>query len=246
MSALARSFAACLLALTVAACGGPEAPAGGAVATDESTDVLGAPCMSSASCAKGEVCTTEDGVCNPPPGCRPGMACPAVCYGTCRSATTGPACGPTTCAPGQVCCNRSCGICTPPGGLCTQQVCPPRSPCRTDWDCRTFSDYCEGCNCRALSVCEKDPVCTGGLANCFVDPCFKSEAFCRAGTCALRAKTPTCPVEKCGHPLDLPVRLCPDGKSIAGPTDRCLQKPDGTCGWEIAACPDPSICRTTW
>ncbi len=35
----------------------------------------------------------------------------------------GTPCGPTTCSGGDVCCNASCGICTPPGGFCTQQVC---------------------------------------------------------------------------------------------------------------------------
>ncbi len=33
-------------------------------------------------------------------------------------------CGSATCAQGQVCCNASCGTCTPPGAMCTQQVCP--------------------------------------------------------------------------------------------------------------------------
>lgn len=33
-------------------------------------------------------------------------------------------CGETTCGAGMVCCNASCGICTPPGGACTQQICP--------------------------------------------------------------------------------------------------------------------------
>ena len=32
-------------------------------------------------------------------------------------------CGKTTCASGQVCCNPSCGICTAPGDVCTQQAC---------------------------------------------------------------------------------------------------------------------------
>lgn len=32
-------------------------------------------------------------------------------------------CGDKFCAEGQVCCNASCGICTPPGGFCTMQVC---------------------------------------------------------------------------------------------------------------------------
>ncbi len=32
-------------------------------------------------------------------------------------------CGATTCAAGTVCCNSSCGMCTAPGNVCTQQVC---------------------------------------------------------------------------------------------------------------------------
>lgn len=35
----------------------------------------------------------------------------------------GEACGPVNCAAGEVCCNFSCGICTQPGGFCTQQAC---------------------------------------------------------------------------------------------------------------------------
>jgi hypothetical protein len=40
-----------------------------------------------------------------------------------KDPTQGEACGSKTCPSGQVCCNSSCGICTEPGGLCTQQVC---------------------------------------------------------------------------------------------------------------------------
>lgn len=201
------------------------------------------PCASSAQCGPGQYCTTEDGVCNPPPGCRPGAICPAVCYGVCAPRPV--ACGPTVCPAGQVCCNASCGICTPPGGVCTQQVCePPAGRCRTDADCRTFSDYCTGCDCRALSVCQKDPVCPGPGVQCFVDPCLNKQAVCRQGACQLRDQPAACPDEKCGPALGLPNHQCPDG-SVAGPTGRCLQQPDGSCGWEIAACPDPSICSTT-
>jgi hypothetical protein len=32
-------------------------------------------------------------------------------------------CGPRVCGPGTRCCNASCGVCTPPGAECTQQVC---------------------------------------------------------------------------------------------------------------------------
>ncbi|KAI6475797.1 hypothetical protein MCOR04_004878 [Pyricularia oryzae] len=35
----------------------------------------------------------------------------------------GVACGNTTCAADQVCCNASCGICTPPDGACIMMFC---------------------------------------------------------------------------------------------------------------------------
>jgi hypothetical protein len=34
-------------------------------------------------------------------------------------------CGPTVCGAGTVCCNSSCGVCTVPGGKCTEQICNP-------------------------------------------------------------------------------------------------------------------------
>jgi hypothetical protein len=32
-------------------------------------------------------------------------------------------CGNSMCAPGTSCCNACCGMCTPPGMMCTQQCC---------------------------------------------------------------------------------------------------------------------------
>jgi predicted secreted protein len=40
-------------------------------------------------------------------------------------AKQGVKCGPTTCKAGDVCCNESCGICTPPGGFCIELFCAP-------------------------------------------------------------------------------------------------------------------------
>jgi hypothetical protein len=34
-------------------------------------------------------------------------------------------CGRNVCAPTEVCCNASCGICTPPGWACVQMACSP-------------------------------------------------------------------------------------------------------------------------
>lgn len=111
----------------------------------------GRACASTTMCAPGEICTTEDGVCNRPPGCAPGAICPAVCYGTCRPGDGQPA------------------------------------ACKSDADCRTFSDYCTGCDCRVLSVGQKDPVCPGPGVQCFVDPCFNKQAACENGQCVLRS-----------------------------------------------------------
>src|SRR5262245_59027283 len=121
--------------------------------------------------------------------------CPTDWFGICQPDEP-VACGPTVCPAGQVCCNASCGICAPPDGVCTQQVCePPPSggACARDADCRTFSDYCTGCDCRALSTSERDPVCPGPGVQCFVDPCTGQEAFCAGGRCALRVPAQPCP-----------------------------------------------------
>jgi hypothetical protein len=46
---------------------------------------------------------------------------PEVC--NCVPENQGVSCGRKTCPAGQVCCNASCGICTPPGGVCIQIEC---------------------------------------------------------------------------------------------------------------------------
>jgi hypothetical protein len=46
---------------------------------------------------------------------------PAVC--ACAPPASGATCGKNTCAAGQFCCNPSCGICAPAGGVCTQMAC---------------------------------------------------------------------------------------------------------------------------
>jgi hypothetical protein len=67
-------------------------------------------------------------------------------------------------------------------------VCLPIKPlpeCSCDADCRLFSNYCDGCECVALSVGEQDPICKGDIVQCLVDPCRGAEAQCVAGQCVL-------------------------------------------------------------
>ena len=120
------------------------------------------------------------------PKCKPGQPCPMIaCYIDCPKQQKDPAiCGSAVCRNGDVCCNSSCGICTAPGGFCTQQVCEPPTTggCTTDADCRTFADYCTGCDCRALGTSEPDPFCDGPGVRCFADPCLGQTAVCNVAT----------------------------------------------------------------
>jgi hypothetical protein len=67
---------------------------------------------------------------------------------------------------------------------------PPAAECKSDADCRLFSDYCTGCDCRALGPSEPDPTCTGRPVNCIADPCMRRKAECRSGSCELGAVSP--------------------------------------------------------
>jgi hypothetical protein len=103
-------------------CGGVGAlrcPGAGACVDDPSDDCDprrgGTDCAGVCSCAAGDcpAGTTFD-------------ARPSVC--ACMAPGGGVVCGLGICARGLVCCNPSCGICTPPGGVCIQQVCEPPPP----------------------------------------------------------------------------------------------------------------------
>jgi hypothetical protein len=160
-------------------------------------------------CAAGEVCCNEScGICTPPGGACIEIYCgggdppppdPGGCSGIaalCIEGTAwsveecacvpGAACGSAVCANGDVCCNASCGICTPPGGVCTQQLCEPQAggECTSDSDCALVDDYCGGCNCLAVSDPADAPVCSDPF-NCFAAPCEGKSAACMNGTCTV-------------------------------------------------------------
>jgi hypothetical protein len=107
------------------------------------------------------------------------MPCSLVCNGQDRQV-----CGDTRCGPNESCCNASCGICTERDGFCIELFCEPPTTggCVTDDDCRLFSDYCTGCDCRALSADETDPYCEGPGVLCFADPCMGHAAVCDVAT----------------------------------------------------------------
>jgi hypothetical protein len=236
--------AALLGALLLAACGvdpgTPAPPSGPLLTTVQAGGVArkGKACSSSGDCQPGFRCTTEASVCDPPPGCRPGDVCAAVCFGTCVKGDE--VCGQAVCPGGQVCCSQACGLCAPAGS------CPPGPcECRTDADCREREVGCNGtCDCRAVSICQPDPRCDPPGVPCLVGACSLQTLVpaCRLGQCLLQPPRESCAPEACGPALGLPTTLCPDGTHTSGPTGRCLRNADGTCSFEILACPDPSIC----
>ncbi len=70
------------------------------------------PCQT-VKCGKGMHCEPLEVQCFTTPCC-PVAQCVA---------DGGQACGANTCGAGTYCCNPSCGICAPKGGVCTQQLC---------------------------------------------------------------------------------------------------------------------------
>jgi hypothetical protein len=95
---------------------------------------------------------------------------PNVCACVSRDGGGGEACGETTCDADQVCCNPSCGICTEPGGACTEQACEPTKPrgscdlsCDAGQHCELVEVTCIRAPCPPLPECVPSPQC-GGFA----------------------------------------------------------------------------------
>ncbi|MFO0724237.1 MAG: hypothetical protein U1E65_10670 [Myxococcota bacterium] len=83
MPAMPRSLALCLLLATFA-CKSSEPAATPAPQNPPQAAADGkSSCTSTSDCKKAERCTTDDGVCDPPPGCSPEFPCLQVCTGSC-------------------------------------------------------------------------------------------------------------------------------------------------------------------
>lgn len=65
------------------------------------------------------------------------------------------ACGKVECAAGEICCNPSCGICTAPDGMCTQQFCDEgSSDVRAGEPLPPPAITCDNVRCAAGTHCE--------------------------------------------------------------------------------------------
>lgn len=68
--------------------------------------------------------------------------------------------------------------------------------------------------------------------------CQCPEGMCFDGTaCVSIDSEELCASQDCGPSMGMPNTLCDDGKTVAGPTGRCLRHDDGSCGWEVISCP---------
>ncbi len=106
----------------------------------------------------------------------------------CASAGLGEDCGPKTCAAGEVCCNESCGICTPPGGGCIELYCEPAAAgcdsitCDAGTHCEMQDVVCVTDPCPPQPTCVPDPTCD--LVDCMDDSeCELVEVQCFAEPC---------------------------------------------------------------
>jgi hypothetical protein len=114
------------------------------------------------------------------------------------------ACGATTCAPGDVCCNSTCGICTSPGQTCTRQNCgagasATSAPCGHN-TCNVGEVCCNpSCGiCAAPGATCSQARCDDGPTLPFSQTCGMNT--CNVGTVCCDASCGLCaPVAECAH-----------------------------------------------
>jgi eight-cysteine-cluster-containing protein len=90
-------------------------------------------------------------------------------------------------------------------------------------------------SCPMLSMPNPNAFCPGGK----IVPKYDTDGICITGYACL-----PCEVKDCGPQPGMPNTLCPDGKTVSGPTGKCLPTGWGTCAWEIIECPAPK-CQIT-
>lgn len=181
-------------------------------------------CVSGSFRSVGGLCA-DAGWCEcppPPPGCVYDGS-PCICdHLTCEGG--GERCGRVTCSPGTVCCNATCGTCTPPGAGCAAIVCEP--------DCSAMEAWGEGA-CEAIigvvwngSSCAEISGCGCSGTDC--PHLFESQEACEAVFSACGRSCGGFAGEVC-----LGTEWCdyPDGW-VCGGTDGL-----GTCRTRPSVCP---------
>lgn len=168
-------------------------------------------CYGDQDCGAGTHCSVSDGVCLSPPGCKPGMACPAVCTGYCVANEPTGCSDDSDCGKGEYCgCSWDfAGPPSDPAGAappCFLQCLPLEEPpieCLSDADCGA-GEYC-GCGGFAGAPEAPSDAAFPCLLQCLPkDPppvnC-QSNSDCGAGqVCEVACPDCACPFE--GDPAD--------------------------------------------
>ncbi len=129
-------------------------------------------------------------------------------------------CGSTLCATGQVCCNESCGICTPPDGTCIALLCAP-----SDAGQDASREQCGN------TLCPTGEICCNATCNLCAPPglaCAQTECDPADGGPSDGGPSDG-GREQCGS------ILCPTGETCCNESCGICVPPDGTCSTELCA-----------
>jgi hypothetical protein len=83
-------------------------------------------------------------------------------------------------------------------------------------------------SCKMLGMPNPNAFCPGGK----MEPKYDADGVCITSYTCL-----PCEMKDCGPQLGMPNTLCSDGKTMSGPTGKCLPSGWGTCAWEVVKCP---------
>jgi len=185
--------------------------------------------------------------------CRPGDKCveDASGAGSCvpgDGGEVGVECGKNTCAVGEVCCNESCGICTPPDGACIELYCGDPEP-SCDLECKNGA-HCELKDVTCVKApCDPIPECVSDGSACLVADCAPgytciegdnggAECVIDDACAAVRCKDGThceatvveCLIAPCPEAAE-----CVPDEECTGPIIDCAAPPEG-CNYEGGGC----------
>lgn len=90
-------------------------------------------------------------------------------------------------------------------------------------------------SCKMLGMPNPNAFCPNGK----MVPKYDADGVCITSYACL-----PCEIKDCGPQMGMPNTLCPDGKTVSGPTGKCLPSGWGTCAWEVIECPKPK-CQVT-
>lgn len=129
-------------------------------------------------------------------------------------------CGTNTCEKGMVCCNASCGICTPPGGVCIQLACDPADAGKS----------CAATQCATGETCmdtRSGPHCVAPEESpCNLIDC-PPNAICKVVQGAARCETIPAPSVDAGQSVDPGPKPTPGSCALVLCAGICRDVPGG-------------------